>query len=771
MSDDRPYVGARTPRREDPRLLVGRGRFAGDISLPGMAHAVIVRSPVAHGRLTRCETGAARAASGVLDVLTPADAAGVRLPCVALAPGQAGHSYPVLEETVRYAGQPVAVVVALTAQAAADAAGLLDFGFEEFPAVVGAERALLGDAPLLYPEWGTNLVTDFEIGDADCEEVIAGAAHVVEMTFRIGRAAPSPMEPRGITASWDGGSLTIWASTQAPHHVRDHAAQALGLAQHRVRVIGCDVGGGFGAKEHLYPDETLVCLAAIRSGRPVKWVEPRADHLGATLPARDALHRGRLALDAEGRFLALHCDILGDLGAHPSNVGISPIAVSAVMLPGPYRFERAGARVRAAVTTTTPTGSYRGFGQPEATWTRERLVDEAARRLGLDPVELRLRNMIGPEELPCETRTWQSYDSGDYPAALRTLRDLVRVSPSHDGRRRGVGFSCHVESTGMGPSAEMKAAGIQSGGFETSVVRMEPDASVVVSAGVAGIGQGIETTLAQLAADRVGVPLERVQVLLGDTAATPYSPVGSIASRSLTVGGAALIRAAARLRDRIVAIAAHQLEVAPEDLEADGQAVRVKGDPGARRTLEEIAASAWRGWDLPEGMPPGLEERATHDPAAYTYAYGAHAAAVAVDPETGAVEVEGYWVVGDSGTLVNPAIVEGQIRGGVAQGIGMALTEEVVYSPDGQPLAEYLLPTTREVPAIEVVLMETPSPVTPGGMKGAGEAGVIGPPAAIGNAVAAALPEIAARITAIPLTPEVVWSLLERGRGDDGGHG
>ncbi|GAA3100379.1 carbon-monoxide dehydrogenase large subunit [Streptosporangium carneum] len=736
-----------------------------------MAHAVVVRSPLAHGRVTRCEAGAARAAHGVLDVITAGDAAGVRLPCVSLAPGQPESSYPVLEETIRYAGQPLAVVVALTEEAAQDAAELLDVGFDELPAVVGADRALLDDAPLLYPGWGTNLVTDFVIGDTDCEELIAGAEHVVEMTFRIGRAAPSPMEPRRIVASWADGTLTIWASTQAPHHVRDHAAQALGLAQHRVRVIGCDVGGGFGAKEHLYPDETLVCLAAIRSGRPVRWVEPRTDHFGATLPARDAVHRGRLALDADGRFVALHCDILGDLGAHPSNVGISPIAVSATMLPGPYRFERAGARVRAAVTTTTPTGSYRGFGQPEATWTRERLVDEAARRLGVDPVEIRLRNMIRPEELPYATRTWQSYDSGDYPGALRALRGLARTRPSHDGRRRGVGFSCHVESTGMGPSAQMKAAGIQAGGFESAVVRMEPDASVVVCTGVAGIGQGIETALAQLAADRVGVPLERVQVVLGDTAATPYSPVGSIASRSLTVGGGALIQAAARLRDRIVAIAAHQLEAAPEDLEVAGEVVRVKGDPGARRTLEEIAASAWRGWDLPEGMSPGLEERATHDPAAYTYAYGAHAAAVAVDVETGAVEVEGYWVVGDSGTLVNPAIVEGQIRGGVAQGIGMALTEELAYSEEGLPLAEYLLPTTREIPAVEVVLVQTPSPVTPGGMKGVGEAGVIGPPAAIGNAVAAALPEIADRITVTPLTPQTVWSLLDsshRSRTDPG---
>ncbi|GAA2874508.1 molybdopterin-dependent oxidoreductase [Streptosporangium fragile] len=760
MSDHFAYIGARTPRREDARLLTGRACFVADLRPPGMAHAVVVRSPVAHGRVTRCELDAARTAPGVLDVIGPGDASGVRLPCVSLAPGQRETSYPVLGEAVHYAGQPLAVVVALTAEAARDAADLVGLEFDELPAVIGVDRALDPGAPLLYPEWGTNLVADFEVGDsgADCDAAVARADHVVEMTFRLGRAAPSPVEPRGIVASWRDGELTVWASTQAPHHVRDHAAESLGVAHHRVRVIGCDVGGGFGAKEHLYPDEVLVCLAAIRSGRPVRWIETRADHLTAALAARDAVHRGRLALDADGRFVALHCDVLGDLGAHPSNVGVSPITVSAVMAPGPYRFEKAGVRVRAAVTTTTPTGSYRGFGQPEATWTRERLVDEAARRLGLDPVELRLRNMIGPGELPCTTRTGQTYDSGDYPRALRAVRDLVRVRPRDDGRRRGVGFSCHVQSTGMGPSMAMKVGGIQAGGFETAVVRMEPDASVVVSAGVAGIGQGIETALAQLAADRLGVPLERVEVVLGDTAATPYSSIGSIASRSLTIGGGALTRAAARLRDRITAIAAHQLEAAPGDLELTGDAVRVKGDPGAFRTLREIAVSAWRGWDLPEGVPPGLEERVSYDPDGYTYAYGAQAAAVAVDPETGAVEVEGYWVVNDSGVLVNPAIVEGQLKGGTAQGIGMALTEEIAYSPEGQPLAEYLLPTVREVPDIEVVLLQTPSPLTPGGMKGAGEAGTIGPPAAVGNAVAAALPEIADRIVATPLTPQTLWS-------------
>jgi carbon-monoxide dehydrogenase large subunit len=745
------YVGARVPRREDGRLLAGRARFGGGVRPPGTAYAVVLRSPVAHGRLVRCDVATAAAAAGVLDVITPADAAGHRLPCVSIAPGQRVASYPLLDEAVRYAGQPLAVVVAATPEAAADAADLVELSFAELPAVVTVAGALREDAPLLYPDWGTNLVTDFPLGD-DCEAAIAGAAHVVELTCRFGRATAYPLEPRWVLATYDDGDLTIHTSTQAPHHVREHAAEALGLAHDRVRVLSRETGGGFGAKEHLYPDEALACLAAMRLGRPVSWAEAPGDRLVATLPSRAATHRGRLALDADGRFLALHADIVGDLGAHPSNVGISPFAVTATMLPGPYRFEAAGARLRAVVTTTTPTGSYRGFGQPEAAWTRERLIDEAARRLGLDPVELRLRNMIGPDELPCVSRTYQPYDSGDYPRALRTLRDLVSpVAAPDDGRRRGIGYACHVEGTGAGPSMEMKQAGIQAGGYETAVVRMEPDASVVVFAGVVGIGQGIETTLAQIAADRVGVPLERVRVVLGDTDTTPYSSLGSIASRALTVGGGALTRAAGALHDRILALAAHRLEVAAEDLEIDGTTVRVKGDPTASATLRDIATSAWRGWDLPDGVQPGLEERATYDPAAYTFAYAAHAAAVAVDPETGAVEVEAYWAVNDCGVMVNPAIVEGQLRGGIAQGIGMALCEQITYTEDGQPLTEYLVPTTREIPDIHLTLLQTPSPLTPGGMKGVGESGTIGPPAAIGNAIAAAVPELADRITDTPI--------------------
>ncbi len=756
-ADEHRHVGSPAPRREDARLITGRGRFVGGVRLPDSAHAVVVRSDVAHGRVRGCALDAARAAPGVLDVITVEDARGVELPCAELGPDRPTR-YPVLDDVVRYVGQPTAVVVAETAEAAHDAAALVDVDIEPLPAVVGLETALEPDTTLLYPEWGTNVGTDFPLGDA--EAATAVAEHVVEMTFRLARVAPRPIEPRGVVADYDGEILTVRAGTQAPHFVRDHLAVALGLPVNAVHVLGRDVGGGFGAKEHVYPDEVLICLAAVRLRRPVRWSEAPGDHLVATLHARDAAHRGRLALDADGRFVALYCDIVGDLGGHPSNVGPGPLAVSALMSAGPYRFDTVGARVRGVVTTTTPTGSYRGFGQPEVTWTRERLIDEAARRLGVDPVDLRLRNMLDAHELPISTSMAQEYDSGDYAAVLRTLRDQARGAHVEDGRRRGIGFSCHVEMTGVGPSQDMKAAGFLSGGFENAVVRMEPDASVVVHTGLTGMGQGIETTLAQLAADELGVPLDRVRVVLGDTAATPYSPIGSIASRSLAVGGGALVHAATALRDKLFAIAAHRLEVATGDLEIADGTVRVHGVPGASVDLAELALSAWRGWDLPDGVRPGLEEQATYDPPAYVYSSGAHAAAVAVDPGTGAVEIEGYWVVNDSGNLVNPAIVDGQLRGGVVQGIGMALYEQVVFSADGQPTATYDLPTAVEVPDIGIVHQRTPSPVTPGGTKGVGESGTISSPAAVGNAIAAALPEIADRITATPLTPQALRRAL-----------
>ncbi|MCC6339966.1 MAG: molybdopterin-dependent oxidoreductase, partial [Acidimicrobiia bacterium] len=628
-------------------------------------------------------------------------------------------------------------------------------------------------APVVRPDLGTNVVVEFTAGDpqVDVEAALAAADHVVDMELVIPRVIGRPIETRGAIASWDPatGGLTVWNSTQAVHHVREHLAALFGLAADQVRVIAPDIGGGFGVKEHLYPDEVLTCEAARRRARPVKWIEDRFESFTASLHARGQHHHARLGLDADGRFVALWTDVVHDQGAHPSNVGPGPSIVATGMLPGPYRFGTAGAHVRCVVTNRTPTGAYRGFGMQQAAWVRERLVDEAARRLGRDPVELRLANMIRPHEMPFTTPFHHRYDSGDYPRALSMVAAAARAfepADAADGKRRGVGFASFVEFTGLGPTAVQQQVGFHLNGFESSVVRIEPDGTATVLTGAASVGQGIETTLAQIAADGLGLPLDRIRVVIGDSARVPYSSAGAIASRSLTVAGGALVQSSARLAAKVAEIAAHRLESSPDDIElVDGRA-QVIGTPTRGYSLAELADTAWMGWDLPAGMDAGLEERVTYDPADITYSYASHAAAVAVDPDTGHVAIEGYWTVHDAGVLVNPMIAEGQVQGGIAQGIGMALYEAARFI-DGQPLQssfmDYLVPTAAGVPDVWMDHIETPSPITPGGMKGLGEGGLIPVPATVANAVAAALPAAASRIVTTPLSADVVWGLIHDG--------
>lgn len=776
MSDSHAtaYVGQSVPRVNDQRLLTGAGRFVDDISLPGMVHASIIRSSVAHAHVIRVDLSRTRDEDGVVLALGPDDLGGALadVPCVWIAPGQRLTAVPVVSQTVRHVGAPLGIILAESRAHAEDGVDVVDVDYEPLPAVVEAEAALRDDAPVLYPEWGTNVCADFEVGDprTEVEAVLRRAPYVIERRFRTRRVAGNPIETRGLVASWDPAldQLTVWISTQVPHHARDHIAHVLGLRADQVRVIGGDVGGGFGTKEHVYADELLVCHAAMRLNRPVKWIEDRSEHLVATFHARDAVHRARLALAEDGTFLALYSDIVGNLGAYPSNVGTGPFRISAVMLPGPYRFELAGARICAVVTTTTPTGAYRGFGMQEAAWVRERLIDEAARELDRDPAELRLANMLTPDELPFTTRTNQNYDSGDYPEALRRVVAMAEGSKTaSDGPvRHGVGFATHVEFTGLGPSKVQGLIGFHIGGFESALVRMEPDGSVTVSAGVMGMGQGIETTLAQVAADRLQVSFDRVRVRLGDSAIAPYSAAGSIASRSITVAGGAVVRAAERLHAKLLRAAANQLEAAVDDIELANEVFTVRGSPDVALSLNEVAERAWLAWDVPEGDEPGLEERFVFDPPDISYAYAAHGARVSVDVRTGQVRIDDYWVCHDSGVLVNPKICDGQVVGGIAQGIGIALHEEMMYGPDGQPLTttylDYVLPLSADVPDIQIEHLCTPSPWTPGGMKGLGEGGTILSPVAVGNAIAAAVPEIAEDLVETPVSPSRLWSLIHQ---------
>lgn len=776
----RPYVGQNVPRVNDAKLLAGEGRFVDDIDMPGMVHATILRSTVAHGDLVTFDVQDAIALSYTHLILGPDEiqASTNPLPCIWLAPDQRITEGPVVDRRQRYVGQPLGIVVADSRAQAEDSAELILIEFEELPNVTDSKDARRADSVVLYPDLGDNVCATVDAGDPriDIDAAMAQADRVIERELRIQRIAPNPMETRGVVARWDAGDqfLTVWMSTQTPHHVRDLLATTLRLRADQIRVVAPDVGGGFGAKEHLYADEILVCLAAMRMpGRPVKWVEDRVEHMTATLHGRDAIHRARLALNNDGRFVALHSEILGNLGAHPSNVGLGPFRVSASMMPGPYRFDVAGSSIVAVLTNTTPTGAYRGFGMQEATWVRERLVDEAARELGIDPVELRLLNMITPDELPMTTRTFQNYDSGDYPESLRMAAAAAseRMLPTSTERiRRGVGYATHVEFTGLGTSKVQQLVGFHLGGYETALVRVEPDGSVTVSSGVMGMGQGIETGLAQLAADHLGVGIERVHVRLGDTMSAPYSATGSIASRSMTVGGGAVVKASQRLRDRMQAIAAHQLEISPADLELvrdeQGRDVfRPKGQPDMAVTWEQVASSGWLNWDVPDDVGSiGLEEKYFHNPEDISYAYATHAVAVAVDTHTGLVTLEGYWVTHDSGVLVNPMICDGQVTGGIAQGIGIALYEDMVWGEGGQPQTttylDYALPLSTDVPDVEIQHLMTPSPFIPGGMKGLGEGGTIAAPAAIGNAIAAAVPEIAERLTETPMSPGRLWNLM-----------
>lgn len=764
-------VGARVPRVNDPRLLVGGGRYVDDLHLPGMLHAHVLRSTVPAATITSIGTEGAAADERCALVLHALDDHGLLdIPCVWLQPGQSQTSYPVIEPTVRYVGQPMGIVVAPTREDAEDLAESIDVVYEPAPVVSDAAHGLEPEAPLVNAALGNNVCVELTRGSPWLEVAahIESAAHVVRRRLRVQRVAAQPVETRGVVASWDVAHerLTVWIATQAVHHVREHLAHVLGLDFDQIRVISPDVGGAFGSKEHLYPDEVLACAASIRLGCPVKWIEDRYEHFTATLHARDQVHDAVLALDADGRFLAIWSDIVHDLGAHPSNVGSGPAQIASTMLQGPYHVERAGTRARCVLSNRTPTGAYRGFGMQQAAWVRERLVDEAARELGFDPVDLRRRNMIRSEELPHTTHTLQEYDSGDYVAALDETERLVGewTSPSEDGRRRGVGYASHVEFTGLGPSKVQQVVGFELNGFESSAIRVERDGSVTVATGGAMLGQGLETGLSQLAADALGVPIERVRIIAGDSDRVPYSSAGSIASRAMTVAGGALVEASRTLRGKVVAIAAHQLEADPEDIDLAGGQAFVRGVPARSIDLRDLASAAWLGWDMPDDLAPGLEERATYDPPGIAYSYATHAAAVAIDVDTGVVELEGYWVVHDCGTVVNPMIAEGQIQGGVAQGIGLALYEDVDYQDDGQPAVstymDYLLPLASDVPDVRTSHFETPSPHTPGGMKGLGEGGVIPAPAAIGNAVAAAVPEIAGGVTQTPLSPSRIWTLM-----------
>jgi carbon-monoxide dehydrogenase large subunit len=760
-------VGASLRRREDPRLVTGAGRFLDDLRLPGMLHTAMVRSPHAHARLRRIESAPALARPGVVAVLTAAELpeADAEVPPLAPTPDFRPYRHPLMARAVaRHAGEIAAVVVAATAYQAADAAEAVRAEWEPLPAAASVEAALAPGAPRVFEDWPDNLAGLTAGGLGDPAAGLRGAAVVVEEELAFPRVAGSPIEPRGVLAcpAGPGSPLTVWSSTQVPFAVRAAVARALGLAEADVRVVCPEVGGGFGVKGHAYAEELLLPAVARRLGRPVKWVETRSEHLLTAAPDRDQRHRARLALDAEGRIAAIETEFTRDHGAYPT-LGDVISRNTINHLVGPYRVPHYRARGRNVVTHKSFAAAYRGAGRPEAAFVVERLLDRAARRLGLDPAEVRRRNLVRPAEMPWSTGlTYRDgvpirYDPADYPGAFERVLDRLDYAGwrQEQARRRrqglrpiGIGLATYTEGTGIGP-------------FEGALVRIDPDGSVLVDVGVGSQGQAHETTLAQLAAAALGVAPEAVRVRGGDTQLVGFG-MGTIASRVAAVAGPAVARSAREVADKARRVAAELLECAPADVVlADGHAA-VAGLPARRVSLGRLAAAAVRSRAMAADGQPGLHACAFFYPDTVTWAFGAHACVVEVDPDTGAVALLRYAAVHDCGRPVNPMVVEGQLHGGLAQGIGSALGEELVHDEAGQlltgSLMDYPLPRADLLPSFDVEALDHPSMMNELGIKGVGESGVIAPTAAIANAVEDALDGTGAALLRLPLSPARVWA-------------
>ncbi len=768
---NQPWVGRRLPRVNDDAPLHGAGCYVDDVDPPGTWHAAIIRSPVAHGLLRGFDASAVPDGVVVLGPHELRRAAPGELPVLWILGNQRQRTTPLVDEHLRAVGQPIGIVIAASRYAAEDAAEAVVADIDELDAVTTMDAALAPGASLLYPELGTNVLCDFDAGDdaGHTDAVFAAADRTLSTTVHVGRVHGLPIEPRGIVAvpSRDG-SLTVTTSTQTAHAVRDVLCAVLGMRRSQIRVVAPDVGGGFGLKDHLYEDEIMVAIAALHLKRPVKWIEDRHESFLATTHARDETHDVEVAFDDDGTLLGLRVGARRNAGARFAIFGGGPLFTAFGVLPGPYRWKAVTCRGALVATNTMSTGAYRGFGQTQAALVRERVVDLVAAHLGRDPVDLRTQNMIGPDELPYRTRTFLEYDSGDYPRALRRAAELIAASvPPDDGRVRGVGYCSYVQMSGIGPSDDNELIGLEIGGFESADIVMEPDATVRVATGVSPHGQGLETTMAQLVADRLGIGPDQVELVWGDTDHTPYSAYGTAASRSMAVGGGAAVLAAGKLATKLASIAAEMLEASPADIVLDDGLATVAGTT-VSIPIAAVAHRAWQGFRLPDRMEPGLRAVHTYDPTSATFSYATHACRVAVDVATGAVEVEDYVVVNDCGTIVNPMIVEGQIHGAVAQGLGAALLEEIVYDDHGQPqsstMLDYHVPVTSSLPDLTIEHLMHPSPHTPGGMKGMGEGGTNGAFAAVVNAIVAALPGADWSQLRTPLVPSRVWEHIVAGR-------
>ena len=772
--------GSGIRRREDPRLITGGSTYTEDVTLPGMVHAAILRSPHAHARITGIDTSAASAAPGVIAVYTGADTEGALapIPCAWIPPESDVKpvAHPAIaKDVVRYQGDAVAVVVAETRYQAEDALELINVSYEPLPAVVNPAAAMEEGAPQLHEDAPNNQAFHWVAVGGDPDAAFEAADVIVSDTIVQQRLVPNAMEPRSALASWLGsmGELTLWSTSQNPHIARFLGSLITGVPEHKIRVIANEVGGGFGSKIPVYADEMITAFCAMRLGRPVKWTETRSENFQATIHGRDHIEQVEMAANSDGKITGVRSVVHAGMGAYLSTAAPGvPTILHGLMYSGPYDLQGTRADIYGVFTNTTPVDAYRGAGRPEATFLLERLVDMVAAEVGKDPAEVRRINLIPKFENGHDVCAGLTYDSGDYVGALDMalehvgysgLREEQADSREH-GHYTGIGVSTYCEICGLGPSQVAGAVGFGGGLWESAVVRFHPSGKVNAYVGVSPHGQGEETTFAQVVSDTLGVPVEDVEIVHGDTDNTPMG-WGTYGSRTTAVGAGALLLGLNKIKDKARALAVHLLEAAEADIEyADGQFF-VRGAPDQSKSIQEIALMANVAWNMPEGMEPGLEASAFYDPPNFVYPFGAHVAVVDVDADNGHVVLRRYVAVDDCGPQINPMIVEGQVHGGVVQGAGQALWEGAVYGDDGQLLTgtmqDYALPKAHMVPDIETLSSETPSPHNPLGVKGIGETGTIASTVTIYNAVIDALRPLGVTRLEMPLTPERVWQAIQ----------
>ena len=774
-------VGAARRRKEDARLITGHTNWTDNITLPGMLHLAILRSPHAHARITSVDTAPALSRPNVVAAFSGADVAAVQgsLPCAWPVTEDIVHPDrpPLAVDTVRFHGEAVAVVVARDRASAVDAMEAIEVSYEPLPAVLDLEPAVAEGSPLVHPDKGTNRsytwIFDSAAAGTGTDVAAADAEVVIERRYVQQRLIPAFMEPRSVIVDPGMGDYTIWSATQIPHILRVFYALLTGTPEHKIRVIAPDVGGGFGGKLQVTPEELIAFMAARRVGRPVKYTETRSDTMLSAHHGRDMIQNVRLTARRDGTVTGLSVKLLANMGAYLGLVGPGVPILGAFMYNAIYKFPAYRFECSGVFTNTTITDAYRGAGRPEATYAIERVMDELAVEVGLDPIEVRRRNWIKKEEFPFTSVAGLVYDSGDYDAATDKALSLLGYDAmraeqaarreSGDPVQLGIGISTYTEMCGLAPSRILGALRYAAGGWESAAVRVLPTGKVEVVTGTSPHGQGHETAWSQIVADELGVAFQDVEVLHGDTR-TSHKGLDTYGSRSLAVGGIALVEACRKVRDKARVVAAHMLECSPDDLEFTGGAFRVRGTPDAAKTVADCAFAVFAAHDLPDGVEATLDADATFDPQTFSFPHGTHLCAVEVDTQTGRVDIRKYIAVDDVGKVVNPMIVEGQVHGGVAQGIAQALHEEAVYDESGTLLTgsfvEYTLPTSADLPEIISDRTETPATSNPLGVKGVGEAGAIAATPAVVNSIVDALRPYGVTDVPMPCTPERVWRAI-----------